>query len=120
MGEVVHVAEHARESENQVQHDQEADLRGDGPRLHVEDGVVVSGRHEHYAEQPEDRAGCTNRPDAVSEYVARDRSADPRQYVEEEQQPGAVHPLHELAGIPERVHVEKQMEDVVRVMDQDH
>ena len=55
---------------------------------------------------------------AVPEDVAGERGGDPGQDVEEEHQPGAIHLLHDLPGKPQGVHVEQQVEDVVRVVDQ--
>ena len=66
MGGVVDVAAAGvePEAEDEVDHDQRADLADQRPAAAVEDRVVDPGRGEDDAEQAEDRPGCADRRDA--------------------------------------------------------
>ena len=121
---VVVDAEESREADHQVQHDQDTDLRCDRSRLGVEDGMVITGRHQDHAEHPEDRAGRADAPAAGTKRKAGRAGGDAAHRVQQEHDPRAIHALDDLAREPEGIHVEAEMDQKVGharwVVDQRH
>jgi len=80
----------------------------------IEDRVVGPGCRQQNAEHPIDRPRGSDRRDVAAEHEARHRRGQPRQDVHQAHHAPAVDLLDERTGEVERVHVEEQVEQLVK------